>query len=527
VAISLGPVYNSTAIISAAHHPEIRLFVVDKAGSTKPLDHLINASVGKLGTYWTRTTPDAVESFSAICYLTALELQKIQHGGSSKAVYGLIDDAIGSTDVQSWMSAEMRSDALHECWIPRGAAALPPSASHAPGNQTRASELWNAMVNPISKSSFSAVLWDQGENNAHYCSTSQYNCLFGTMINGWRKAMNDETLPVAFVQLGGYSGQEQVSTIRFAQSDTLSAGTDQIFSNRTANDPTRVAVPMTAMAPTYDLGSPEPGHPNGTWWIHCRNKTEVARRLALQLDHIWKGGKLTALERGDVSEDGNQQTVLAQERAQESQEWSGPTVSQTLFHTNEHGHPFVEITMTHADGIALMPAQGCVSCCNQTAAGSTNTTDKCMQELDILAGQNATCSKAAPASHNWTCFDCVKDHASTVGGGVDQVCFAARIAQHWCGFPNTAAPTPAPPDGSQTYLFEVSNKHGVWLPATGSVAKNGSVMVVPKSNVTAQGGHWLSGVRFGVMDIPQCVLYNNGQFPAVPFEFPVPYTPKN
>jgi hypothetical protein len=209
---------------------------------------------------------------------------------------------------------------------------------------------------------------------------------------------------------GGYNSAHRVSTIRFAQSDTLPAGTDQIFSNRTANDPARLAVPVTAMAATYDLGSPEPGHPNGTWWVHCRNKTEVARRLALQLDHIWKGNNAK-------NTSGKQQTS-----------WSGPTVTQTIFHTDEHGHPFVEITMAHADGISLMPAQGCVSCCNQTAAGPTNITDKCMQELDILAGQNATCAETAPMARNWTCLDCVKDHASKVGGGVDQACFAAGIA---------------------------------------------------------------------------------------------------
>ena len=82
-------------------------------------------------------------------------------------MYGLIDSAVGSTDVQSWMATEARSTALHTCWTPRNATALPPSHSHAPANATAASELWNAMIAPVVQFGVSAVLWDQGENNAH------------------------------------------------------------------------------------------------------------------------------------------------------------------------------------------------------------------------------------------------------------------------------------------------------------------------------------------------------------------------
>jgi len=187
------------------------------------------------------TTQALAAPFSAICYLTALELQRLHHGGDRDAVYGLIDSAVGSTDVQSWMAAEARATALRTCWTPRNATSLPPSHSHAPVNQTQASELWNAMVAPAVPFGLSAVLWDQGENNAQYCSEGEYNCLFTTMADHWRSQFGQPTLPFAWVQIGGYaidtydSGGARLNTvIRFAQGDSLPATTDQVFNNRSA-----------------------------------------------------------------------------------------------------------------------------------------------------------------------------------------------------------------------------------------------------------------------------------------------------
>ena len=419
MALTLGPIYDNETIIHAAHHPEIRLFYVKKAGADAPLDEITNftASDGYLGTRWVPTTPHSIVQFSAICYLTALELQ---HGG--RGVFGLIDAAVGSTDVQSWMSISARHTALRSCWTPAGASALPPSSSHAPANQTAATWLWNAMVAPLLPFEFSAVLWDQGENNAHYATISEYNCLFASLIRAWREAMGDHEsrIPFGFVQLGGYAGGHNVSNIRFAQSDSLPAGSDQIFSNRSAGE--RQAVDNTAMAPTYDLGSPKPGDPPGTFWIHCRNKSAVARRLARQLAHIWS-------------------PPVAAEGAGGAEEWSGPTVDRTVLRTDGS----VEVRMAHAAGLELRGGQGCVLCCDQAT----------------------------------------------------------------------------PPERGDAYMFEFfDDARGEWLAATGSVLANGSVLVRPHANAA---GRSASAVRYGVTDIPQCVLYNAAELPAVPFAFPVPY----
>ena len=104
MALSLSAAYNSSEIIEAANHPEIRLFTVAKQGSMTPLPDLLNTTAFEGSPNWQPATPANVGAFSGICYLTALELQRLHHGGETSAVYGLIDSAVGSTDVQSWMA---------------------------------------------------------------------------------------------------------------------------------------------------------------------------------------------------------------------------------------------------------------------------------------------------------------------------------------------------------------------------------------------------------------------------------------
>lgn len=454
--LPLSSVYNWTDTIKpASNRPEIRLFYVHQEGSDTPRQHLLGSPS------WQPSTPAAAVGFSAVCYLTALELQRLHHDGDDDAVYGLIESAVGSTDVQSWMAKEARATALNTCWTPSNATVLPPSGSHAPGNWTVASQLWNAMIAPLTSFGVSVVLWDQGENNAKYCTESEYNCLFTSMVAHWRQQFRQPRLPFAWVQIGGYAsdpydqgGARQNSVIRFAQGDSLPALSDQNFNNRSsttaaaAGSPAaavpRYALPApAAMTQTFDLGSPVLGkedncraHPGEAvcWWIHCRNKTEVARRLAHQLAHVWtaSGGAPIA----------------------NATEWSGPVVTQTTLKI-ALGQPFAVVSFGHAKGLVLRGAQRCFHCCNQTSPP---------------LGQ--------------------------VGHG--------------------------------EYLFEVANRRGVWLPAVGELLDPalGTVKVTPTSPVpcAAPASCWLTAVRYAVLDVPQCALYNEAEFPAGQFELPVPWT---
>ena len=312
------------------------------------------------------------------------------------------------------------------------------------------------MVAPLVPLAASALLWDQGENNAHYCSRAQYACLFRSMVQGWRTAFRRadpaSLLPVAAVQLGGYAGGDNVSTIRFAQSDSLPAAAAAAISNVSGR-----AVAAAALAPTYDLGSPQPGSTDPhAHWIHCRNKTEVGRRLAGALYPLLNnspsvvtlgsGGKKGTRTRAGLGTD---------------VPIGGPIVESAALEMDAvTRQPRARLRLTRANGLALLPAQGCFAyCCRQSPAADTAT---------------------GPSRPSGT----------------------QRLTMPWA-------------------VFEVANRKGDWLPAMGAIDASGELIVTPHSNVT---GNWLSQVRYAALDIPECALYNTkNMLPALPFELPVPW----
>ena len=167
----------------------------------------------------------------------------------------------------------------------------------------------------------------------------------------------DVTWPIGWVQLGPYECGGNVSTIRQSQTDALPAS-EGWFSNHSI---TRLPIPLSGVAPTYDLCSPMPGHeqtpgnPGYNCWIHARNKSEVARRLALQLLHV------------APAKSNQPATAAATSGAGEAAEqYIGPVVKNATLIPASDGHsPRVILTLDHAPGLELSPGQGCVQCCNQ------------------------------------------------------------------------------------------------------------------------------------------------------------------
>eukprot|EP01043_Picozoa_sp_COSAG02_P002923 COSAG02_NODE_69_length_42323_cov_23.507850_10_plen_143_part_00 len=93
-----------------------------------------------------------------------------------------------------------------------------------------------------------------------------------------------------------------------------------------------------------------PGVAGYNCWIHARNKSEVARRLALQLLHV------------APATDGSQPAIAAAA----AEEYSGPVVKAATLIPAADGHsPRVTLTLDHAVGLELSRGQGCVKCCNQ------------------------------------------------------------------------------------------------------------------------------------------------------------------
>jgi sialate O-acetylesterase len=154
--------------------------------------------------------------------------------------------AVGGTDI-----------ALAGDWKYRVANVNP--SSYNPGPNSYATQLFNAMLNPLVPYGIAGVIWYQGESNTG--RAYQYRRTFPLMIQDWRKHWGEE-FPFLFVQLASFNAangdSKQGSTwaeLREAQTMTLQ-------------------LPKTGMAVTSDIGESTD--------IHPKNKQDVGKRLAAE-----------------------------------------------------------------------------------------------------------------------------------------------------------------------------------------------------------------------------------------------------
>ncbi len=118
--------------------------------------------------------------------------------------------------------------------------------------------LYNGLLAPLFNYAIKGVIWYQGEANTG--NPQEYNDLFTTLINNWRKEWSQGDFPFLYVQLANFMKSYDQPTesywaeLREAQLKTL-------------------ALPNTGMAVTIDIGE----------WndIHPLNKQDVGKRLAL------------------------------------------------------------------------------------------------------------------------------------------------------------------------------------------------------------------------------------------------------
>ncbi|WP_461151415.1 sialate O-acetylesterase [Spirosoma pulveris] len=133
------------------------------------------------------------------------------------------------------------------------------ASSYKPGPNTYATQLFNAMLNPLIPYAVQGAIWYQGESNAG--RAYQYRKTFPLMIQDWRQHWGYD-FPFLFVQLASYNAANGDSRhgsnwaeLREAQTMTLQ-------------------LPNTGMAVTSDIGERSD--------IHPRNKLDVGNRLAAE-----------------------------------------------------------------------------------------------------------------------------------------------------------------------------------------------------------------------------------------------------
>ncbi len=140
---------------------------------------------------------------------------------------------------------------------PAPAEAPPEAPVELPAIQNAPSRAFNGMIAPLVPFGLAGVIWYQGENNSS--RASQYQAVFGGLINDWRRLWKRDDLPFFWCQLANFRKKNSAPSdsawaeLREAQTKTLS-------------------IPQTGQALTIDTG--EAGD------IHPRNKAVPGRRLA-------------------------------------------------------------------------------------------------------------------------------------------------------------------------------------------------------------------------------------------------------
>lgn len=266
--------YASTAAVDLpkATNPRIRLLMVNKVYADYPRTDFE-------GDGWTESTPESAKEFSAVAWYFAREIEEREH-----VPIGVIDTTWGGTVAEAWTSLTALGEdaALAPVFAARGhmtdaeATALleakvrdrqiadakaqgkpePQFPWHPALNMWGPSQIYNAMIAPLTPLPIRGVIWYQGESNSRGERAVTYNRLFRTLIEDWRQQWHIGDFPFLFVQLANFTSvpEEDWPTIREAQRRALE-------------------LRNTAMAVTIDVGNPSNVHPT--------DKLTVGKRLAL------------------------------------------------------------------------------------------------------------------------------------------------------------------------------------------------------------------------------------------------------
>jgi sialate O-acetylesterase len=271
---------NPAVEIAAAHWPKIRLILVHKVVSDRPLSDVQGS--------WGECTPQTMAQFSAAAYFFGREiLQKIG------VPVGLVGIYYGGSNGQAWVRrAALEADPDLATYVTQAEArlpvpapdadasgppvGLPPSTNNPVTSRYRPSNFYNGMVAPLIPFAMRGVIWYQGESNTNNArDAGLYAKLFITLITDWRAQWGVGDFPFLFVQLP-------------ACEPRYPDPTDSAWARLRESQQKALALKNTAMDVTIDLGEGEA--------VHAHNKRDVGLRLAaLALNQVYDKKDMVAV----------------------------------------------------------------------------------------------------------------------------------------------------------------------------------------------------------------------------------------
>jgi len=213
-------------------------------------------------------------AFSAVCWFTAIELYK-----EVQRPLGLISSDHSGSPIRCWMPAESAAQCNENIT----------EATHHELELTKygPAECWNAMMEPLLRTTIKSVLWYQGEEDTKAQPfASEYACAFPLMVREWRARFSaqsgtDALFPFGYVQLSVFldstenvtcGNNESVSCLGAALVRWGQGGNATHFEPRELRN--------VFFASAIDLGDPSTPYTAPLGPVHPRYKKPVGQRLA-------------------------------------------------------------------------------------------------------------------------------------------------------------------------------------------------------------------------------------------------------
>lgn len=230
---------------------DVRILRIEEADSAEP-SHLLTKKP-----MWQVDSSGARKQQSAVAWFFARELQQklnvpigiIEGSWGGKPIEGFIPrDQFPKYELLNNILQLADQDKLDDVAELEGGVIIRNTAG-MPGR------IFNARIAPIAPYAIKGFLWYQGESNAGRGEDPRhYRSKMRALVDGWRNAWSQPSLPFYFVQLPAFN-DTATGWVRLREEQRLS-----------------LSIAKTGMAVTIDLRDPD---------IHPANKFDVGKRLAL------------------------------------------------------------------------------------------------------------------------------------------------------------------------------------------------------------------------------------------------------
>ena len=231
--------YSPVDELEHAHNPQIRIFLVTQKNLAKP---------DSMHSGWSIAQDSVLRAFSAAGYFFAKNLNH-----DLNVPVGVVCAAVSGSRIEPWIPEAAFNDSPYFKRVSKDSAKV----SGADG------KFWNRMISPLAPLAIRGFLWYQGE--ANMTETVSYIHKMQLLINSWRNAWNEATMPFYYVQIVPYY---------YSKMDPKTVIPPQTLPRFWEAQSMVQNIPNTGMIITTDLNDdPKNLHPTFKW--------EIGRRLEL------------------------------------------------------------------------------------------------------------------------------------------------------------------------------------------------------------------------------------------------------